>query len=251
MAQRRMFSDKIVDTDAFLDMPISSQLLYFHLAMRADDDGFVANPKKIMRIISANDDDYKILCGKKFIIQFESGICVIKHWLIHNLIRYDRYVPTQYVKEKSMLIVDKETRKYSLDKGLSPDVIPNDNQMAPQYRLGKDRLGKDSNTGDKSQKEKFTQKGAEIIKAFEAVDPKNKTYYANKTQRAACDFLIKEYTLEKTLDLISHIPEINKQKLYIGQITTPHELKLNWVKLENAFYQSQNESLAKRPKVIY
>ena len=151
MAQRRMFSDKIVDTDAFLDMPVSSQLLYFHLAMRADDDGFVSNPKKVMRIVGVGDDDYKILCAKKFIIPFESGVCVIKHWLIHNLIRFDRYSPTQYVKEKSMLIIDEETKKYSLNKGVATNGQPLGNQMATQVRLGKDSIGKDRDTPSKGE----------------------------------------------------------------------------------------------------
>lgn len=138
MAQRRMLSLKIVDTDAFLDMPSGSQLLYFHLSMRADDDGFVANPKKIMRIAGSQDDEYKVLVVKRFIIPFESGVCVIKHWLVHNLIRSDRYTETQYVREKSMLVIDEQTKKYSLNKEEN-HVIPNGNQMAPQVRL---ELGK-------------------------------------------------------------------------------------------------------------
>lgn len=143
MAQRRMFSDKIVDTDAFLDMGAGSQLLYFHLCMRADDDGFVSNPKKIMRMIGSQDDDYKVLLAKRFVIQFQSGVCVIKHWLIHNLIRQDRYNETQWVKEKEQLIIDEKTKKYSLNTE-ETIVIPNGNQMAPQVRLGKDSIGKDS-----------------------------------------------------------------------------------------------------------
>ena len=142
MANRRMFSMKIVDTDAFLDMPQSSQLLYFQLAMRADDDGFVSNPKKIMRMLGSNEDDYKVLVVKKFIIPFESGVCVIKHWLIHNLIRGDRYIETQWTKEKEMLVIDEKTSKYSLNKGEN-NVIPNGNQMATQVRLGKVSIGKD------------------------------------------------------------------------------------------------------------
>ena len=90
MAERRMFSKLIIDSDMFLDMPLSTQALYFHLSMRADDDGFVNNPKKIQRMIGCNDDDLKVLITKKFIIPFESGICVIKHWKIHNYIRNDR-----------------------------------------------------------------------------------------------------------------------------------------------------------------
>jgi hypothetical protein len=142
MANKRMFSLKVVDTDAFLDMPQSSQLLYYSLAMRADDDGFVSNPKKIMRMIGSQDDDYKVLIAKKFVIQFESGVCVIKHWLIHNLIRSDRYSETHYIREKAQLKIDGSTKKYSLDT-TDINVIPNGNQMAPQVRLGKVRIDKE------------------------------------------------------------------------------------------------------------
>ena len=113
MAQRRMLSIKIVDSDMFLDMPKSTQCLYFHLNMRADDDGFIDNPKKIQRMIGCSDDDMKILIAKQFIIPFESGIVVIKHWKIHNYIRGDRYVPTIYQEEKSQLGLD-ENKGYLL-----------------------------------------------------------------------------------------------------------------------------------------
>ena len=103
MADKRMFSLKIVDSDLFLDMPLSSQCLYFHLSMRADDDGFVDNPKKIIKIIGANDDDLKILITKGFVIVFERGIIVITHWKINNFIRKDRYKPTMYIEQKQQL----------------------------------------------------------------------------------------------------------------------------------------------------
>ena len=103
MAERRMFAKTIIDSDAFIDMPLSTQALYFHLSMRADDDGFINNPKKIMRMIGASEDDYKVLCLKRFIIPFDSGIVVIKHWKIHNYIQKDRYKPTVYTEEKASL----------------------------------------------------------------------------------------------------------------------------------------------------
>ena len=103
MAERRMFARTIIDSDAFLDMPHSTQLLYFHLSMRADDDGFINNPKNIMRMIGCKDDDLSVLTAKKFIIPFESGVVVIKHWRIHNYIRKDTYNETPYKKEKAML----------------------------------------------------------------------------------------------------------------------------------------------------
>lgn len=135
MAERRMFSKTIIDSDAFLDMPLSTQSLYFHLSMRADDDGFINNPKKIQRMIGCADDDLKLLIAKNFIIPFESGIVVIKHWKIHNYIRNDRYKETVYQEEKSLLET-KENNEYILG-------IPNGYQMDTQVRLGKDRIGKD------------------------------------------------------------------------------------------------------------
>lgn len=129
-----MFSKKIVDADAFMDMPLSTQALYLHLAVRADDDGFIGNPKKIARMIGANDDDYKVLLAKRFILQFPNGICVIKHWLIHNYIQNDRYKETQYLDEKKMLKI-KDNKAYT-------ECIHNVSTLETQVRLGKDRLGK-------------------------------------------------------------------------------------------------------------
>jgi hypothetical protein len=143
MANRRMFAKTIIDSDAFLDMPLSTQALYFHLSMRADDDGFINSPKRITRMIGANQDELENLFNKKFIIGFENGVVIIKHWKIHNYIRKDRYTETVYKEEKELLF-EKENKSYTLGKpDVIPDVIPNDNQMDTQVRLGKDRLGKD------------------------------------------------------------------------------------------------------------
>ena len=113
MAERRMFAKTIIDSDSFLDMPLSAQSLYFHLSMRADDDGFINNPKKIQRMIGASDDDFKLLFVKRFVIGFESGVVVIKHWRIHNYIRNDRYKETVYQDEKALLTL-KENGSYTL-----------------------------------------------------------------------------------------------------------------------------------------
>lgn len=137
MAERRMFAKTIIDGDSFLDMPMSTQALYFHLSMRADDDGFINNPKKIQRMIGATEDDLKLLIAKNFIIVFESGVIVIKHWKIHNYIQKDRYKPTVYQEEKELLSL-KENGVYTLG-------IPNGYNMDTQVRLGKDRLGKVNN----------------------------------------------------------------------------------------------------------
>ena len=108
-----MFTQKIIDSDAFLDMPLSTQALYFHLNMRADDDGFINNPKKIVRMIGASEDDFKVLIAKNFVMQFDSGIIVVKHWKMHNYIQKDRYKPTVYEDEKAQLSI-KENGAYTL-----------------------------------------------------------------------------------------------------------------------------------------
>ncbi len=109
---RRMFSDEITSTDAFLDLPTGSQLLYFHLGMSADDDGFVANPKMIMRVIGSSEDELKVLFAKKFLLAFDNGVCVVKHWRINNQLRKDRYTETKYTKEKEQLFI-RENGSYS------------------------------------------------------------------------------------------------------------------------------------------
>lgn len=149
MAERRMFAKTIIDSDAFLDMPLTTQALYFHLSMRADDEGFINNPKKIMRMIGASDDELRLLVAKSFIIPFESGVCVIKHWKIHNYLRNDRFKPTVYSEEKAQLVV-KDNKAYSkaqlpaasgIPLGIPPG-IPTANHRDTQDRLGKDSIGK-------------------------------------------------------------------------------------------------------------
>ena len=109
-----MFSDDITSSDVFLDMPASSQLLYFQLGMNADDDGFISSPKMVMRTIMSGADDYKILIAKKFILEFDSAICVLKGWRINNQIRKDRYTETKYIREKERLYI-RENGTYSFN----------------------------------------------------------------------------------------------------------------------------------------
>ncbi len=140
MAQRRMFSPQIIDSDAFLDMSSSAQALYFHLGMRADDDGFVGNPKKVMKMVGGNDDDLKLLLAKRFILTFESGIIVIKHWRINNLVRKDWYRPTQYLEEKKTLFL-KENGAYTEDSNKGIPLV-NESLTKLTHRLGKVSIGK-------------------------------------------------------------------------------------------------------------
>lgn len=136
MANRRMFSKDIINSDAFTDMPLSSQALYLHLNINADDDGFVNNPKMICKMIGASADDLKLLIAKNFIINFDSGIVVIKHWKMNNYIPKDRYKETNYIEEKQRLYL-KENGSYTL-------CIQDVSNMDTQVRLGKNSIDKNS-----------------------------------------------------------------------------------------------------------
>lgn len=163
MADKRMFSKTIIDSDPFLDMALSTQALYFHLSMRADDDGFVNNPKKITRMVGASDDELKMLIAKKFILVFESGVIVIKHWRMHNYIQKDRYKPTVYTEELSKLSV-KENKAYTI---CIQDGCNMDTQIRlDKIRSDKDRLEENSIGADKPHTQKFTPPTIEEIQEY-------------------------------------------------------------------------------------
>lgn len=142
MAQKRMFNRKITETDDFLDMPHTSQLLYFHLNMGADDEGFVDNAKMIMRMIGATDDSLKILIAKQFLIPFESGIVVIKDWKIHNYIASDRFTKTVYSDEKSALTVG-ENKEYTKCIQNVPPVLDLDLDLGIDLDIDNTIVGQD------------------------------------------------------------------------------------------------------------
>lgn len=141
MAKRRMFSLDIVDTDRFLDMPTSAQNLYYSLGMRADDDGFVSSPKRIAAVCGSCIDDLKLLIAKDYIIPFDSGVIVITDWKVNDQLKSDRYKPTQYTTEKAQLQTDPAGRYISGTK-TEPVWNQDGTNMEPQYRLGKDSIGK-------------------------------------------------------------------------------------------------------------
>jgi hypothetical protein len=146
MAEKRMVSKNIIDSDDFLDMSLSTQALYFHLLTRADDEGFINNVKKIMRMINCNEDDLKVLVFKNYLIPFESGVVVVKHWYIHNYIRADRLKPTFHKVERSSLdVVDKV---YLEKKGLNCPT--SDRQLEDNCRRSIDKYSIDKYSIDKS-----------------------------------------------------------------------------------------------------
>jgi len=292
MANRRMVSQDIINTDVFLTMPTSSQALYFHLIMRADDDGFV-QPITVLRSVGSQEDDLKILLAKRYILSFESGVVVVKHWLIHNLIRADMYKETTYLKEKQTLGLNEYGAYTELRDGVSeinkieapawlkkrrktkPESVCTDIGTQSVHRLGKVRLGKVSEPAPAKAVAKAAPKPAkkkkpidpdkyaegyevdpihvaEIIKAFETVDPKNKQYYGNTSQRKAAAFLIGEYTLEQVLKRIEFLPKSNKMP-YFPNITTACQLRDNWVRLGDAVerYRAQHAEKNKKAKVAF
>lgn len=157
IAQRRMFSKDITENDAFLDMPLSTQALYFHLGMQADDDGFVS-PKRIVRMLGCQSDDLKILIAKKFVISFEDGVVVIKHWKINNYLRNDRHKPTTY-QDKLALLTTKSNGGYKLDTNGIPLVDAGKDSIG-KVRLGKVRLNKREKSG------RFTPPTLEELKNY-------------------------------------------------------------------------------------
>jgi hypothetical protein len=142
MAEKRMFAKTIIDSDAFLEMPITAQLLYFHLSMRADDDGFINKPKAIMRMCGAKDDDIRVLFTKKFVIPFDSGVVVIKHWKIHNYIRKDTYTETKYKEEKALLELDENSSYRLLEESALQVRDESVTSPSTQVRLGKGSIDK-------------------------------------------------------------------------------------------------------------
>lgn len=150
MAERRMFSKSIVESDSFMDMPCSAQSLYLHLCMAADDWGFVNNPRAVRRMCGASEDDLRLLASKKFILEFPSGAAVIKAWWINNYVPADRRHATRYQEELAMCYID-ENKSYTLrDTGVRPaDMFTSPKPVYKLYtedRLGKDRLGEGSNS---------------------------------------------------------------------------------------------------------
>lgn len=142
MAGRRMVNIRIIDSDNFLELPLSTQALYFHLLLRADDDGFINNPKRIQRMIGGSEDDFKLLIAKQYILTFSSGVIVIKHWRMHNCIKKDRYHETDCINEKNKLYLN-ENKTYTFEK---PQCIQNGDNLEPEWNpsIGKVSLGKSS-----------------------------------------------------------------------------------------------------------
>ena len=244
-----MTSLDVIDTDAFLDMPVSSQLLYFHLNARADDDGFVASPQKIIRSLGGSADDLKILIAKKFVITFEDGVCVIKHWRVNNFIRKDIYKETNYLDLKKTLFIRGNGAYTQSDDGRAIAVPDGHYKLEDvtatlterQLRLGKgsegkDNLGADAQIIETPENEEETPKksppkypNAKQVFAMWGKYPKN--WDLNTTQLRAAENLFEERGLESIENAIKWYKDL-KDREFCPQVSTPYELDSKWSKFE-------------------
>ena len=247
MANKAIFSKTIIDTDAFLEMPATTQNLYFYLNMHADDDGFIGNPKRIGRMIGASDDDFKILIAKKFIIVFESGVIVIKHWRIHNTLSKMRYKETSYLDEKSQLLI-KENNAYSLDEGKPLDdsrlVEMGKRQVRrtvdeQETNLSKDKLSKDKTSKDKLSEDKPSKKKSAKADLDGMIDSFTENEELREALKAFLDMrksikkpIQTEYAFKLALNKLKQLSDIDSVRIEIVNQSVEH----NW----RTFYSVQN-----------
>lgn len=243
MAERRMFAKTIIDSDAFLDMPLSTQALYFHLSMRADDDGFINNPKKVQRMIGCSDDDLKLLIAKNFLIPFDNGVVVIKHWKIHNYIQKDRYKPTVYQDEIHSLGV-KKNGAYTLDTKRIHDGYGLETQDRLELELGKESIG---NSNNKSSKEDYnshleddSSKNVypEIVELWNTLEPygikKIRSIASGSKRHVYLRTRLKQYGYDSFAEIVENIKESDFLQ---GRVfsKSPFVVYFDWVILPNNY----------------
>lgn len=255
MAQKRMFTMKIVDSDAFLDMPATTQCLYFHLNMRADDDGFIGNPKRIMKITGASEDDLRLLIAKRFVLTFEDGVIVIKHWRMHNTLSRDRYAETSYTDEKKMLLL-KDNGSYSLTGGNPIDdtrLIERSGRQT-QQRRNKDATKTHSDKGLDIDKDIDKEKDNKLIVSKDTIcqtDVRRVIEEWNKLQEVGinpirdikpsskrCQLLkgrIREYGIDEVLNAINNV---RKSDFLRGENNRGWMITFDWFVKPNNFLKT-------------
>lgn len=267
MATRRMLSLQIADTDTFLDLKPPVQNLYTHICLRADDDGFLAGPKRVARMVGSSAEDYDALVKARFIIDFpKSGVCVVKHWRIHNQIRKDRHTPTQWVKELAMLHVDEATQKYQLrsehpEVGTPPVVAEPATKPQPTVakvttkrvrvkKVATPKPPKVPNTEEQSEEEKQI---AEVIHLFEVhnVNASASKWYGQSVQREACRLLLKKFGFDTVSKVIAILPKTNALPAYdCPSATTPNQLLEKWHLIETKLTAMKHKAVTAKPKRV-
>lgn len=215
MAGKRMIKISIIDDDMFLDMPKTTQCLYFHLCMRADDDGFINAPKKIMRIVGCNDDDMKLLIAKQYLIPFESGVIVIKHWKLHNSIRKDVYKETEYVKEKNELLEAKNGEYLTLAEAEKQRLSTNCNKVVTKPSRNRNEtvpLGIGLDIG------KVIDKDIDKDNKYAPNDLENRSVLMTLPLKDGNDYEVTQDDVNKYIEAYPNVDvmaELNKMKLWL------------------------------------
>ena len=234
MADKRMFSLSVVDTDWFLDLPLSTQALYFHLNLRADDDGFVDAPNSIVRKIGASKNDFDLLIAKRYVLKFESGIIVIKHWRMHNTIQKDRYHPTQFQEELNLLSV-KDNKSYT-DKRKKEDVYEMDTtciqNVSSDLDLGLD-IDLDLDKEKKKKEKKASDEATHTYGEYKRIRLKDSQY------KKLCD----EFGENKTKLAIQKLDEYvqsnnNKNGYKDFYLVLRKVIQQNWFKINDSDFTS-------------
>jgi hypothetical protein len=241
MAQRRMFSKDIVRSDAFMDMPVSSQLLYFHLGMEADDDGFVDNGKTVSRMAGTAEDDMKILLSKRFLLSFNNGLLVIKHWKINNYIQSDRYKETKYIDEKGM-IKTKENGAYT-------ECIQDVYSLDTQVREGKVRKGKDK---EEATKQNFIPIDIELSELLvEKITENMPTFKKPNIESWAGNIRLMRERDSRTVDQIKFVIEwCQKDDFWQANILSTSKLREKFDTLVAQIKRNATKEVKSRPNVI-
>lgn len=236
-----MFAKTIVTSDAFLDMPATARCLYFTLGMFADDDGFVNNPKSIMRQVGSTEDDMKILIAKRFVLVFESGVIVIKHWKIHNYIQSDRYHPTKYQEEMKTLLLDENKAYTEKDAECIQDVSITDTED----RLGKDRLGEDSLDSIKDTIRSSSEELSAIVNAWNELPVTHIHSINSGTKRhKMVKARINEYGINAVLEAINLV---SQSPFLLGR-KTDFVITFDWFVKPNNFIKVYEGNYSNREK---
>lgn len=242
MAQRRMFSNRIIGSARFMKMPVSSQALYFHLNINADDDG-VVEAYQILRATGCNEDDLKVLCSKNLVkVLNEDLVSFIMDWREHNLIRADRKIDSLY-KDLLLQIVpeaDLIEPKPRADTGVvTRQITGRPLDGIGKVSIGKDRLDKDSIDTSNEQVVAGIDINS-IMELFKEVNPSYTRLYSNKTERAALERLIKQYGEQEVKKMIAFLPTINMEQ-YAPTVTTPYQLEMNMGKIQVFLHKKGNQ----------
>ena len=231
MARKRMFDKGLLETDAFMDMPMPTKALYFLLGMEADDEGFVS-PKRVMRLYGGNDDDLKVLIAKSFVIQFESGVIVITDWHENNYLDKNKVVETKYQAEKQLLTLS-SNKYHKLNQSLTKV-----KKKLTQYRIEENSIV-ENRIEEKSKISELSSQVQKVMEIFSRINPT--LNWGNKTSRGSAEYLIKKFGLEGTLKMAEQAISI-QGKQYAPTATTPTQLKDKLAQFKIYFDREKNNS---------